>query len=195
MVSKIRRTRYCKTIVLAFAVVLILTILTTSLEAYSFNGSRISNKLTFVPHSSFGQTSVSHMNEAVYQWNYHSGKTLMSREPTLRHNDTAYPRKDGISRVYKVNAIIDYVAQCTYYSRNGVMTEADININAYYSWANSAQQDCFDLWTVFLHETGHAAGLSHSVARSSVMWSKVSTNMTKRGLQEDDRNGIRGLYS
>ena len=41
----------------------------------------------------------------------------------------------------------------------GLLTPADIAINMSFQWANSAQPGKYDVWTVFMHEAGHAVGI------------------------------------
>lgn len=114
------------------------------------------------------------------------------------HSSTGYSNDDGNNYVYKEDAGTDYVAQCWYqWNLFGTLTESDININSYYSWANSAQSGCYDLYSVFLHETGHAAGLADlydSGDSAAVMYGYSSTNTTKRVLTSDDEAGIEDIY-
>lgn len=52
----------------------------------------------------------------------------------------------------------------------------------------------YDLFTVAMHEFGHAFGLDHTTTSStSAMW--ASYNGVKAGLATDDINGIRNVYS
>ena len=51
----------------------------------------------------------------------------------------------------------------------------------------------FDLFTVSLHEFGHALGLNHVTASASVMYSAY--NGLDSALSSDDINGIRNIYS
>lgn len=166
-------------------------------QAYVLLGYHIPSRVTFVPYSGFGSTTISHFNEAIYQWNSQAGWDLMSREPVLRHYSTNYPYEDGNNYIYKVNTGSEYVAECTswYYEDSNELSESDININAYYAWANSAQPGAFDVWSVFLHETGHTAGLDDNPAfEAAVMYPYSSENTLKRFLHSDDRAGINALY-
>lgn len=66
------------------------------------------------------------------------------------------------------------------------------------AFANSAQVGCYDLYSIFLHETGHAVGLADlygSSDTSKVMYGYVSRNATKRNLTADDKAGIASIYS
>jgi predicted Zn-dependent protease len=51
----------------------------------------------------------------------------------------------------------------------------------------------YDLFTVAVHEFGHALGLLHSTSTASVMYATYGS--TKYGLNTDDINGIRDIYS
>lgn len=181
-------------------IAIIISLLTTPLiaSAYTLQPYKLdkSKTLNFVPHSGFGSTSVSHFNEALWEWNSESGYTLMTRSASTTHNKTDYPNNDGNNYIYRVNAGSGYVAQCTTYynSSTGIASSSDININMYYAWANSAQPGAYDVWSVFLHESGHTAGLGHSSISSAVMYKSISTNTTKRYLTTDDKLGINSLY-
>ena len=73
----------------------------------------------------------------------------------------------------------------------------------YYNWANSAQPNAFDLWTVFLHEAGHVYGLSdidpdnaaNDVYKNRVMYGKVAKNTTKRYITSAEVNILQFIYS
>lgn len=168
--------------------------------AYETNGNKIVNPITFIPNSQFGATSKSHMREAVEKWNVAAGSTKMSVSTTTHSQTTGFPRRDDKCYVYRINTgTNDYIAACKSY-RNvfGYLYEADININVYYAFANSAQAGCYDLYSVFLHETGHAMGLADlygSGDTAKVMYGYSSLNTTKRNLTADDRAGIASIYS
>lgn len=59
--------------------------------------------IRFIPHEDFGQTSVDHMNHALYVWNQAMGEGFLSRDPEHTHPDTNYPSYDGESKVYRRN--------------------------------------------------------------------------------------------
>ena len=164
------------------------------------------SRFTFIPHKDFRTTTISHMNEALWEWNHNlpSGIEGVYRDSVVRHSATDYPTKDGINRIYRKNIYsTDYVGQATWYTVNGITTEADINLNMYYNWANSAQPNAFDLWTVFLHEAGHVYGLSdidpdnaaNDVYKNRVMYGKVAKNTTKRYITSAEVNILQFIYS
>ena len=177
-------------------VLLIVSHSTTAFE-YETLLHKIRITKTFVPSSEFGTTSKTHMGYAVEQWNTAAGTTLMEISSST-HSSTGYHNTDGNNYIYKEDVGADYVAECWYiWGFFGTLTESDININSYYSWANSAQPDCYDLYSVFLHETGHAAGLADLYSPSdsaAVMYGYSATNTTKRSLTADDIAGIDFIY-
>ena len=167
-------------------------------NAYSLTGKYIDTDsiLIFIPYSGFGDTSIAHFNEALWMWNQSIGITIMRRDPEVRHSQTNYPTGDTDSYIYKVNVGEDYLAQCTWscYSGSDVVIGADININPYYNWTNDPCPNHYDVWSVFMHEVGHAAGLDHSEFENAVMYYSSKANTSKRGLTADDHAGIREIY-
>lgn len=158
------------------------------------NGVVVNGGLNFIPYQGFGSTTVTHFNHACYPWNEASGFSLVSRSATTTHSKTAYPKKDGMNAIYAVSDEDDYVAKCTWYYSGNYVIEADINLNMKYQWANSAQSGRYDVWSVFMHEVGHAVGMGHSSSTSAVMYSVAKKNYTRRSLHTYDRQGIAALY-
>lgn len=166
-------------------------------DAYELKGYKISNTINYIPHTDFGSTSIAHFNDALAIWNAQAGKTLMTRHLTSRHSSSKYPENDSVSRIYRKSVGLgSYIAQnTTYYSSSTkLVLESDININISYSFANSAQPGSYDVWSVFLHESGHTAGLGHSEYSLAVMYDSLLTNSEKRYLHSDDKNGINAIY-
>lgn len=189
---------YKRAMILLLLVLTMIAMVVPVSDAYSTIGWKIKSFKMFVPYYGFGDTTISDFNEAMYQWNHHagaSGLTLMRREPYIRHYSTNFPENDGINRIYRVNAGSGYLAATTTYSSSQEMLSSDININVYYSWANCGQvPGCYDVWSAFLHETGHVAGLDHSTLSSAVMYPNLSNNVEKRFLTYDDRMGMKAIY-
>ncbi|MCD1147124.1 matrixin family metalloprotease [Peptoniphilus sp. KCTC 25270] len=162
--------------------------------AYSLNGRKISTTVTYVPHNLFGSLTKSHFNNALYEWNSGSGRNLMQVSQNT-HTKMNFPSRDSQNCIYRKSVSDSYVAlNKSYFNSRGVILESDINFNMNKNFANSAQDNAFDVWTVMLHEAGHTAGLDHSSNSSAVMWHTVSKNSTKRFLHSDDRNGLKAIY-
>lgn len=191
----LKKKSFDRNILVLVLVVAISLATATTAFAYGTLSHKITSTKTFVPSSSFGSTSITHMGYAVGKWNTAAGSTLMQISAST-HSSSGYPDDDGNNYVYKEDAGTDYVAECWYQWNNGSLTESDINTNSYYSWANSAQSGCYDLYTVFLHETGHAAGLAdvYTSYDEAVMYKYSHTNTTKRSLKDDDEAGIEDIY-
>ncbi len=74
---------------------------------------------------------------------------------------------------------------------NNYSIAGDIVFNTGQTWKEGST---YDLFTVAMHEFGHALGLDHSSASSAnVMYPSYTT--VKGGLTNDDINGIRAVYS
>ncbi|XP_047336825.1 metalloendoproteinase 1-like [Impatiens glandulifera] len=62
------------------------------------------------------------------------------------------------------------------------------------NWADDGvNPSAFDLESVALHEIGHQLGLAHSEVEFAIMWANIGPGQRK-GLHQDDINGIRTLY-
>lgn len=163
-------------------------------QAYSYNGNLVLNQIRFIPHVNFGQTSIAHFNEAIYQWNSNAGWALMSRDPISRHSQSIFPNHDDMNGIYKMYVGPDYLASTQRWTMGNHTVEADININPYYPYHNKGASGYFDTWTVFIHEAGHVAGMSHSNYQDAVMYPTIADGVEKRYLHWDDVAGISGLY-
>ena len=188
-----------KILMVALSLLIVLG-LYTGAGAYVLELYHIDSTITFTPQSTFGSTSRQHMNDALYKWNEASGKTLMKRT-TSTHTDTQGAHKDGKNYVYKKALTGDEAAALAYTttwsSSKDIVTEVDMVINSQISYANSAQPGQFDFFSVFLHETGHPAGLNDiydDSYESSVMYYSLSDHVEKRTLATDDKNGIKRIY-
>jgi hypothetical protein len=71
------------------------------------------------------------------------------------------------------------------------MVSAKIHFDDAEAWQNAGSNP--DLWTVALHEIGHALGLAHSTVSGAIMWPTYSS--LQRTLHSDDVSGILAAYS
>lgn len=90
-------------------------------------------------------------------------------------------------------------ALVTYRTADGAITDADIVINAVdHGWtvAASGCAEVYDLQNVLAHEVGHFLGLSHEAERrEATMYPRAGRcEVTKRDLDDDDRDAIATLY-
>lgn len=168
----------------------------TSSFAYSLLSWKIgSDTLIYLPHKNFSSQSISDFNEALYEWNHQAGRTLMRREPHLRHSTSNYPKEDYSNRIYRLAVGRDkYLAQNSVSKENGIVVDSDININISHPYANGSFAGTFDTFSVFLHESGHTVGLGHSEYFNAVMYDTISSGVLKRTLHFDDRNGVNRIY-
>jgi hypothetical protein len=66
----------------------------------------------------------------------------------------------------------------------------DILFNTGVTWHNGST---YDLYTVAMHEIGHALGMDHSSSTTAVMY--AAYNGIKSGLTSDDQSGIQSIYA
>lgn len=114
---------------------------------------------------------------------------------------------DGINAVIFSNSQCPYGSGCRaatiYHQTNGVFHGFDIVLYARKGTNNDGiawgavglpMSTESDVWTVLLHEFGHAFGLDHSEYSSVVMGTNCGTGCGRRVLYSDDKNGIQSLY-
>lgn len=198
---------------LTLAVVLTIPIPSNAYALYNQDHSFIikldkTKTMTYIVHADFSNTSFSHMNEALYQWRVATGYSLMQRSPTERHRLSNYgptSSNDSVNRVYRVPmSNLSTIAENTRFAdpSSHIIVESDINFNMNKKFANSAQPNCYDTYSIFLHESGHTIGLEDirnpSVTeRDSVMlqdWSNRTNSISWRTLRTDDKNGAKAIY-
>lgn len=165
-------------------------------------------QLLYFVQDTIGQETFNAINDAMYQWYQASGYNLMKRDPKTRHTKTNYgtsEAKDGKNYIYKKNmGSTGYVGQNTYYwnTSTKILTESDIVRNTNYAFVNGAQSNCYDAYSVMLHELGHTVGLADisfsqatTAEKDAVMIGTARTNTTSyRTLRADDKSGAKSKY-
>lgn len=83
-----------------------------------------------------------------------------------------------------------------WYTRSGVIVEADIWINDDYIWDATGFPDTneLDLQSALLHEFGHWLALGHYNQPAAAMFPKTSMGVLKRILHASDVAGISAVY-
>jgi hypothetical protein len=76
---------------------------------------------------------------------------------------------------------------------NNTSSAGDMEFNTGQAYNIGGGTGHYDLYTVAMHELGHALGLYHSATFTATMYAMYTS--TKTGLGADDINGIRSLYS
>ena len=121
-------------------------------------------------------------------------------EPVSKDSATSYPSNDDKSYIYKTYDSRGYIGATKLYNSflSKILKSVDINLNTMYSFSNTADPGCYDVWSVFVHEAGHAAGLNdltESSHSNCIMYYTLNENTTRRYLTAYDRQNIQGLYS
>lgn len=87
-----------------------------------------------------------------------------------------------------------YIAYCTYQPSYVKSLWGAENILVTARWPDGQIADVHDVYTVMLHEMGHALGLAgHSPSQTDIMHARI--NRRQSGLSQRDRNTIRLLYA
>ena len=81
----------------------------------------------------------------------------------------------------------------TYYPTTGSTLGGDLIVNSAEPWSVGGANATYDLYSVLLHETGHALGLGHATDPGEVMYPVYQGPRT--GLGAGDINGITSLYA
>ena len=189
-----RNIKYQNNIVIILLIILFIYPNASS-KGYSLFNYKLNKSINYVPHNNFGSQTITDFNEALAKWNYELGTTLMKRDYALRHSDSTYPKSDGINRIYRISTGYgNYIAQNTVRHSNGSVIESDINFNMYYPFSNGAVSNHFDVYSIFLHETGHTLGINHSEYSDAVMYAHSYRGVLKRNLHFDDVRAVSVIY-
>jgi hypothetical protein len=89
-----------------------------------------------------------------------------------------------------------------FFTDSGLLTEADIVLNPNQPFSTDGTVGSYDFQSAVTHEIGHALGLDHTSLIGATMQPRQGRNglygqpaLFMRTLSEDDRSGIRALYS
>ena len=139
---------------------------------------------------------------AMHEWNH-----FLSDGMQFQSNETALTpgQNDKVNSVFFSPTILgesfgsDTLAVTLLLPRQGVMTEADVVVNAakrFDSYRGSRISDdsgpIYDLRRVLLHEFGHVLGLDHTPQNSASIMAPVITDLD--AIQDDDITGLVWLY-
>lgn len=154
------------------------------------------------------ETVVQHIQSAANVWNTQGGaEAKLTYAGTTSVSQVA---DDGVNAVIYNSGICPGLGGCSaityYHQTNGVFRGFDIVLygvrgGGLYStlWKTQLTHPTqMDLWSIVLHEFGHAAGLDHSVNPGVVMGCSCGPGCVRRNLYTDDINGIRaanGVYT
>ena len=90
------------------------------------------------------------------------------------------------------------VTTVMYEQRNGVIFDADIDLNGqYFYWTTTSDKTKIstDIQNTMTHEIGHLLGLAHSADKDATMYEKTFQGETnKRDLHPDDVKGLCEVY-
>lgn len=186
---------------LVFIITLLPVIFISFVLSFAYNELKhtVDSTVTYYPYEGFNVLSHIHMQNAASVWNDAVGKTLISVSPTTQPNRIGFPKDDGKNYIYAEDVGRGYVAYNQYWwSTTSKLTQSDINLNMYYSWANSAKSGCYDVYSVFLHELGHTMGLGNveesEYENKSIMYQYMFKDKERRKLLSDDLAGLAVLY-
>ncbi len=187
-----KRTKRLFTPIFTFAMIMVFSI---SVYAYSVDVSGGYNGLpySFRVHTSFSDSEKTALSNAAKAWEA-AGKGVLASKSTYTNTMTSYAVLDGYNNVTRISTTQDYLAQCTWWTSGGKITEADINFNPSYSWSTNPTGAQFDIQTIFTHELGHALGLGHSTSSTAVMKPTFSHHERLRTISSDDISGIDAIY-
>ncbi len=155
----------------------------------------------FTPYEGFSSATIAQINHAFYEWNKYlpSGVHGVKREPTLRHNLSVFPNRDGRNLIYRCNEGPGFLG-ATYrrvFNYDGTLLESDIVANTYYNFANSGIADHYDIYSLFVHEAGHVLGfadMDDGIYTSSIMCETLPIGVEKRSVTEFEQIVLRDIY-
>ncbi len=82
----------------------------------------------------------------------------------------------------------------TYFTNNGQITDADMEMNNGHVWKVGGNQPSVDVESIATHEAGHFLGLDHSAPTSAVMYANYAIGDIKRNLTQTDITDVCTVY-
>jgi Ca2+-binding RTX toxin-like protein len=161
------------------------------------NGRTTSSTLFATLDAGFGGTSAwqRELTRALDTWaTYTPLRFVLVADDGSPFNTTGAQQGDprfGDIRIgaYSIDGRGGTLAEAYYPPPNGSTAAGDVFIDMSENWAPGNR---VDLYTVVLHEVGHALGLSHSLTQSAVMATQYNGRVT--GLTAEDITAIQELY-
>lgn len=155
-----------KSITLLLIALLFVSALVVPANAHEYKSHKLTKRLVFYPQAGFGDTTIDHFNQALWQWNKECDVYSLQRSLTT-HNRTDFyspTGEDQVSRIYHVQNPSDTAPgrSTTFFSTTtNEVVYANININTSHLFSNGGNKNSYDVWTVFIHEAGHVLGFGH----------------------------------
>ena len=145
-----------------------------------------------------GNTSVNEIYvQAALQWNNVECSNFKFVYDDPKINSRSIPSSDGYPHI-KFQPGDGWLAATWLIYGSGGNRECDIEIETNYNWhigTSNVPWNKFDLYSVMVHEFGHALGLDHSNNRSAIMWPYINAGVQNRVPTPDDENGLCSLYN
>lgn len=199
-----RRLRFIIVLVVVFALGFSIT---AAAYTVSVAGGIRSYPTALISYEGFTDETVAAVYYACQEWKNGIGIEVVS-SAGWRHSVNTYKNySDGENRITKgERGLLDsegekeYLMQTRKYMitllGKTYITEADIDINVSYPFANNGNSDVHDIQNAMTHEIGHMLGLGHSTDAEATMYSGAVIGETKkRTLDVDDRLGVGEIYN
>ena len=146
---------------------------------------------TFQVQNTFSDLTKSQISNAIIHWNAQLTKPFLYKSSVdTTDTDSSY---NGVKTITQKNyGNTKAIATCLSYTINSHVVECDIMCNTYYTFANSAQPDAYDIQSIITHELGHVLGVDHSISIEDTMYAYAKLNsIENRTVTSVDKNAAR----